>query len=79
MTKDLSRGEVEVLLLLDAIGPGCPPGALAGRLGLCSSLAAAVDAAAQGLSGLVEETEAGFRLSEAGRSSLQAHTRGLRA
>ncbi len=71
MTK-LSREEIETLLLLEAIGDGCPVGELAGRLGLCASLSAAVGEAARGLSGLVEEGEAGFRLSAEGRLTLKA-------
>lgn len=70
-TKDLTRGRIETLLLLDAIGEGCRRGELAERLGLCSSLATAVDGAARGLMGLVEEGDAGFRLTAAGRREVQ--------
>ena len=74
----LSRGEVELLCTLHAVGAnGCPASALAGRLGLSDSLAEAV---AQGMdplvaSGLLARTGDRFDLTAAGRTVLATRLR----
>lgn len=69
----LSRGEIETLSILHAVGPsGCHVGDLAARLGLSASLAAVV---ARGMEpvivgGLLERLDERFRLTEHGREVL---------
>ena len=64
-----SRGEIETLCVLDAVGTsGCRVGDLAARLGLSATLAAVV---AQGMervifAGLLERDEESFRLTKQG-------------
>lgn len=72
-TPKLSRGEVESLCILNAVGSeGCAPLALAGRLGLSETVADAVARSTETLvlRGWLAEEDDRLSLTEAGRAAL---------
>lgn len=69
-----SRGEIETLCVLHAVGSsGCPERDLAARLGLSATLAGAVAVGMDRLitAGLLERVEERFSLTAAGRNKLR--------
>ena len=78
-TSKLSRGDIETLCVLHAVGEqGCPAGDLAERLGLSSTIASEIAAGMDSLasSGLLELEDERFSLTAAGRARLAARSGG---
>lgn len=70
----LSRGDIETLCVLHAVGAGgCPAGDLAERLGLSASIAPEIAAGMDSLvnSGLLNLEDGHFSLTDAGRVRLE--------
>lgn len=68
-----SRGEIETLCILHAVGPsGCRAGDLAARLGLSPTLASVVVHGIERMifGGLLDQDDEWFRLTERGRETL---------
>ena len=67
-----TRGEIETLCMLFAVGDGCTTGELTARLGLSPTIADAVGSAATTLveGGLLRVDGESFRITDAGRAAL---------